>query len=311
MLQQKFGGIKMQHNDLHVLQIYCDIDDFCKEISLAIQKSRIPDGKKHRNKPCKLSLSEIITIMVLFHLSNYRDFKHYYLLHICQVMRPAFPVLVSYNRIVELMRQALVPMVIYLRLRRSGEITGLSFLDSTHLAVCHNKRIHQNRVFKGLAARGKTTIGWFYGFKLHLIINEQGELLSFCLSEGNVDDRNIEILQKLTKRIFGKIYADKGYIGHNLFEMLFEDGKELITKLRKNMKGKVMNFYDRVMLRKRAIIESVNDELKNICQIEHTRHRSPLNWLINILAGLIAYTFLPKKPSLRLEVVLDKQFLLA
>jgi len=293
----------MQHNDMHVLQIYCKIDDFCKEISVELnKKSILPDGKKHRNKPCSLSLSEIMTIMILFHLSNFRNFKHFYLSQMFCHMRCAFPHLVSYNRFVELMRTAFVPLILFLKFELKGEATGISFLDSTHLAVCHNKRIHQNRVFKGLAERGKTTVGWFYGFKLHLIINEKGELLSFCITQGNVDDRNIDVLKAMTKNVFGKIYADKGYISQELFEALFDDGIELITKLRKNMKGKVMSLYDRLMLRKRAIIETVNDELKNICQISHTRHRSPINWLMNLLSGLAGYMFLPKKPSLKLDV---------
>lgn len=292
----------MQHDDLHVLQIYCKIDDFCKGIFVLLQKNlKICDGKKHRNKPCRLSLSEIMTIIVLFHLSNYRNFKHYYLCQICLVMRPAFPNLVSYNRFVELMRKALIPMAIFLKLECRGKTTGISFLDSTRLAVCHNRRIHQNKVFKGLAERGKTTVGWFYGFKLHLVINEKGELLSFGITKGNVDDRNIKLMRILTKDIFGKIYADKGYISQALFEALFDDGSELITKLKKNMKGRLMSLYDRLMLRKRAIIETVNDELKNICQIDHTRHRSPVNWLINLLSGLVGYMFLPKKPALKLD----------
>jgi hypothetical protein len=301
----------MQHNDLHVLQIYCIIDDFCKEISLELNKrSKISDGKKHRKRDCRLSLSEIMTILVLFHLSSYRNFKHFYLLHICQTMRPAFPNLVSYNRMVELMAQALVPMALFIKVSCQGKLTGISFLDSTHLAVCHNKRIQQNRVFRGLAERGKTTIGWFYGFKLHLVINEKGELLSFCISKGNVDDRNVDLLKPMLKDVLGKIYADKGYISQALFEVLFDDGKELITKLRKNMKGKVMSLIDRLLLRKRALIESVNDELKNICQIQHTRHRSPINWLINLVSGLAGYIFLPKKPALKLDLDIGKNLLL-
>lgn len=301
----------MQHNDLHVLQIYCKIDDFCKSISVILDKNSLTsDNKKHRNRPCRMSLSEIMTIMILFHLSNYRNFKHFYMYQVCCIMRKAFPHHVSYNRFVELMRQSFVPMVLFLRLELKGKATGISFLDSTHLSVCHNKRIHQNKVFRGLAERGKSSIGWFYGFKLHLIINEKGELLSFCISKGNVDDRNIGVLKKMTQEIFGKIYADKGYISQALFEMLFDDGKELITKLKKNMKGRVMSYFDRIMLRKRAIIESVNDELKNICQIDHTRHRSPINWLMNLLSGLAGYMFLPKKPSLKLDWQTNEKLIL-
>lgn len=292
----------MHHNDLHVLQIYCEIDDFCKEISQIFKDKLVGNGKQQRNKASRLSLSEVMTIMVLFHTSGYRDFKHFYLYQIGIVMRQAFPRLVSYNRMVELMRLGLIPLALFIKIKRKGECTGINFLDSTHLSVCGNQRIHQNKVFRGLAERGKTTMGWFYGFKLHIIINEKGELLSFAVSAGNCDDRDIDLVTQLTKELIGRIYADKGYISQKLFETLFDDGKMLITKLRKNMKGKMMSLFDKIMLRKRAIIESVNDELKNICQIEHTRHRSPINWLVNVISGLVAYTYLPKKPSLKLDL---------
>lgn len=289
----------MQHNDILLLQIFCTIDDFCSKYNLLLNCSNsLADGKKHRNRASQMHLSEIMTIIVLFHLSRYRDFKHFYLLEIMSAMRPAFPHSVSYNRMVELMQQAIVPLALLLKLELCGKATGISFLDSTHISVCHTKRIHQNKVFKGLAERGKTTIGWFYGFKLHLIINDKGEILSFCITTGNTDDRNLDVINKLTKDIFGKIYADKGYISKDLFEILFDDEKQLITKLKKNMKGKIMELFDRVMLRQRSLIETVNDELKNICQISHTRHRSPMNWLANLISGLTAYMFLPKKPSL-------------
>ena len=147
-------------------------------------------------------------------------------------------------------------------------------------------------------------MGWFYGFKLHLIVNEQGELLTLHLTPGNVDDR--KPLEEMTQNLFGKLFGDKGYISQALFQTLFERGLELITALRKNMKGQLMLLSDRLLLRKRFIIETINDQLKNISQIEHTRHRSPANFAINLLAGLIAYTHQPKKPSLRLPAELQQ-----
>jgi len=154
-----------------------------------------------------------------------------------------------------------------------------------------------------MAAKGQCSIGWFFGFKLHLIINDKGEILDFMLTQGNVDDR--EPLRNLDfhKRVFGKIYGDKGYIGKDLFEQLFVDGVHLVTKIRKNMKNCLMLLQDRVMLRKRALIETVNDELKNQCQVEHTRHRSFENFVANLLSGLVAYSFFDKKPSLNLEII--------
>ena len=106
---------------------------------------------------------------------------------------------------------------------------------------------------------------------------------------------------KLHKNIFGKLYGDKGYISKDLFEKLFVDGVHLITKIRKNMKNALMLIHDKIVLRKRVLIETVNDELKNICQIEHTRHRSFHNFITNLLSGLIAYSFFPKKPSINLN----------
>ena len=142
-------------------------------------------------------------------------------------------------------------------------------------------------------------MGWFYGFKLHLIVNEKGELLSTMLTPGNVDDRNQNLMTKLTKNIIGKLFGDKGYLSVKLFKFLSKNGLQLITKLKKNMANKLMPLMDKILLRKRAVVESINDEFKNVCQIEHTRHRSPTNFLVNLLSGLVAYTFLPKKPSIR------------
>ena len=174
----------------------------------------------------------------------------------------------------------------------------LSFIDSTTLKICHNKRIYSNKVFKSIAERGKSSTGWFYGFKLHLVINEKGKILSSLLTPGNVDDRNESVISSLTKNLFGKLIGDRGYLSEKIFNMLFEKGIQLITKIRKNMKNKLMPLEDKLLLRKRAIIESVNDQLKNISQIEHSRHRSVGNFIANVLSGIIAYSFREKKPSI-------------
>ena len=152
-------------------------------------------------------------------------------------------------------------------------------------------------------------MGWFYGFKLHLIINDEGEILYFCLTSGNADDRNEAVMDSLTKEIFGKLFADRGYISQKLFEKLLEKDITIVTRARKNRKNKLMDFYDRLMLRKRAVIESVNDFLKNICDIEHPRHRSVTNFLINLISALAAYSFLPKKPSVFSDSNMQEGFL--
>jgi transposase len=158
-------------------------------------------------------------------------------------------------------------------------------------------------MFAGLASRGKTSTGWFFGFKLHLVINDRGELLNVLLTPGNIDDR--KPVPQLVRKLFGKIFGDKGYISKELYEQLLQTfGVQLVTKLRSNTKNQLpMTWSDRILLRKRAIVESVIDQLKNISQIEHSRHRSVGNFLVNLLCGLIAYAHQPKKPSLGREAI--------
>ena len=244
-----------------------------------------------------------MTILISFHLGGYRNLKHYYLFYVSQHLNMEFPKLVSYNRFVELQQQVAFPLVLFLKLCRMGECTGISFVDSTTLKACHIKREKQNKVFSGIATKGKSTTGWFFGFKLHIIINDKGEILSFVITQGNVDDREPLNSDSFIKTVFGKLYADRGYISQTLRDILFVDGIHLVTKLRNNMKGGEIPLQDKINLRKRAVIESVNDELKNICQIEHTRHRSFTNFITNLIAGLLAYSFLPKKPSIYAERV--------
>jgi hypothetical protein len=176
--------------------------------------------------------------------------------------------------------------------------TGISYIDSTKIEVCGKKRMKSNKVFKKIAEIGKTTTGYFFGFKVHLVINHVGDILSFCLTKGNVDDRTP--IKTLTKRISGRLFGDKGYIGKELKEELLKEDIELVTTVRKNMKPQEMSLENKQLLRKRSIIETVNDQLKNISQIEHTRHRSPLNFIVNLLGGLAAYTLKDNKPSINL-----------
>ncbi len=142
-----------------------------------------------------------------------------------------------------------------------------------------------------MAKVGKSTVGGFFGFKLHLIINDKGEILSFYLSQGNTSDSNAKIITRMTKEIFGKMFGDKGYIGKALADLLFGDGIPLITAVRRNMKQKALSNEVKLLLRKRSVIETVNDELKNICQVEHTRHRSIAGFIINIMSAIVAYSF--------------------
>lgn len=283
---------------MNTLSLFCEVDDFCTAFAPVWQQILLPAAPKLRNRPFGLCLSEVMTIVLQFHLSGYRTFKDYYTKEVLRQQRGEFPGLVSYNRFVELMPMTFVPLCVYLK-TRFGTCSGISFIDSTKLAVCHNRRIWGHQVFADYAARGKTSVDWFYGFKLHLVVNDCGELLNVTITAGNVDDR--AVVPALVKDLFGKLFGDKGYVSQPLFEQLWDDGVQLITKLKKGMKERLLPVFDKLMLRKRGIVESVVDQLKNISQIEHTRHRSVYNFFVNLIAGLVAYTFREKKPSLHLR----------
>jgi Transposase DDE domain len=280
-------------------ELFCHVDDFCQTFEPLWKQKLIGTKLKQRNRQRSLCLSEIMTILIGFHQSCYRNFKSYYVEKVQMQWGKDFPGLVSYQRFVEWTPSTLIPLCAYLR-SCFGQCTGISFMDSTCLKVCHNRRISQHRVFKNLAARGKTSVDWFFGFKLHLVVNDKGELLNCQVTPGNVDDR--KPVPDLLQHLFGKVFADKGYISQKLFEELMSSlGVQLVTKLKRNMKQRLMPLCDRLMLRKRAVVETVIDQLKNISQIEHSRHRSPVNCFINILCGLIAYSHQPKKPGIAME----------
>lgn len=283
---------------MSLLELFVSVDDFCQVFLPFWERKLIEAGSKKRHRPGQLSVSEIMTIGIYFHQSQYRNFKAYYTEHVCQQLRAEFPKLVSDERFGIWMPSVLGPLSAYLK-SLYGRCHGISFLDSTALLVCANHRIHTHKVFAEFAERGKGSMGWFYGFKLHLVINDCGEILACQITPGNVDDRRP--VPVLCQRLFGKLIADRGYVSQPLFEQLLETfGVQLITKLKKNMKNRLLPLIDKLLLRKRAIIESVVHQLKNISQIEHPRHRSPIHCFINIIAGLIAYCHQPKKPSLHL-----------
>jgi len=295
-----------------ITEIFYLCDEFFKEFDVTIKKHLLQEDNvgKHRNKPNRLSDSEVMTLLIAFHLSSMRNLKHFYLFYVCRHRREDFPNPVSCNRFVELQQRVALPLVLFLKTCRTGKCTGISFIDSAALKVCHIKREHQNRVFDAAAAKGKSTPGWFFGFKLHIIINDRGEIIGFVVTRGNVDDRHPLSMESFIRNVSGKLYADRGYVSQRLAKILFVDGIHFVAKMRDSMKGGELPLQDRLMLRKRAVIESVNDELKNICRIEHTRHRCFTNFITNLIAGLLAYGFLPKKPSIRVEVIDQKQLCL-
>jgi transposase, IS4 family len=170
---------------MSLLELYCHVDDFCQGFVGQWEGELLASGARQRLPEGQLSTSEIMTIIIHFHQMRYRDFKTYYTQFV-QVYLPAeFPQLVSYNRFVELMPSLLVPLCAYLQ-SCYGDCTGISFIDSTPIMVCHNRRIRRHRVFANIAQRGKNSVGWFFGFKLHLVVNDRGELLACRLTAGNV-----------------------------------------------------------------------------------------------------------------------------
>ncbi|MGB3766271.1 MAG: IS982 family transposase [Phormidesmis sp.] len=268
-------------------ELFCHVDDFCQAFEPVWHRQLLSHSLKTRARARSLCFSEIMTILIGFHQSHYRNFKAYYVHQVCQYWKQTFPKLVSYNRFVQWTPTCLFPLCCYLK-TCFGSCTGISFIDATSLKVCHNRRIWQHQVCKDTAARGKTSVGWFYGYKLHLAVNERGELLNITLTPGNTDDRKpvIDLLSILS----GKVFADRSYVSKKLAKQLLEAFNiEFFAKPRRNMKNKLMRLTDKLLTRKRSIVETVIDQLKNISQIEHSRHRSPVNCWVNIICGLIAY----------------------
>lgn len=290
-----------------ITEIFCAIDDFCLVFEPALHQKLISTGKKTRIRKSTMSMSEVLTITVLFHLSGIRCFKHFYISYVQVHLKDDFPNTVSYNRFVELMQSNVLPLTLFLKTCCLGECTGISFVDSTPIRACKNKRITRNKVFKNIASIGKSTMGWFYGFKLHIIVNDKGEILDFVISQANLDDRAPLKNGNFLKKIFGSLYGDKGYISSSLSSLLFDEGLHFVTGIRNNMKNCLMNMRDKILLRKRSVIETINDQLKNICQAEHSRHRSFGNFITNLVASLIAYSFQEKKPSIKFDQVETNQ----
>ena len=280
-----------------ITALYCCLDDFCQAFADWEAHQLIPAPTK-RQRSGKLSRSEMLFIMVLFHLSPYKNFKTFYLYGVGCQHRACFRDLPHYDRFVSLMPRLFAPLMVLLH-SLGGEETGIYFGDSSKLAVCHNRRIDRHRVFDGLAARGKTSMGWFFGLKLHFVINHKGQIMALKITAGNVADSSV--LDEITRHLKGKLYADKGYISHEVFTKLWQRGLHLITGIRRNMRNHLMLLGDKILLRKRFVIETVLDILKSEMGLEHTRHRSPVNAMVHVLSCLVAYAYRPGKPSISLN----------
>jgi hypothetical protein len=242
-------------------ELFCHVDDFCQTFEPHWHRQLLSHGLKTRKRSRSLCLSEVMTILIGFHQSHYRNFKNYYLHHVCKYWDKEFPTLVSYSRFVTWTASCILPLCCYLK-SCFGACTGISFIDATSLKVCHNRRISGHKVFKSLAARGKTSVGWFYGFKLHLVVNECGELLNITVTPGNTDDRKpvIDLLSQLS----GKVFAERGYVSKKLAKELLESfGIEFFAKPKRNMKNQLTRLSDKLLTRKRSLIETVRDIVKS------------------------------------------------
>jgi Transposase DDE domain len=281
-----------------LFQIFIEVDDFCKAYdSYLLEHGLLNGGKKRPGPRRSLSLSEIMTLAIFYHQSGFRCFQYYYETLVLGELKSFFPSAVSYSRFIELLPSVASRLLLFGQwCGCKAEKTGIYFADSKKLPVCENSRMKSNRVFKGVAGYGKSSTGWFYGLKLHLIINHLGEIVQFALTTANVSDNNKKVLDCLLHDLKGKCFADKGYLT-KFFEHFYQKGIQLVTRIRKNMKNGLFQLADKFWLKKRAIIESVNDLLMTVFDIDHSRHRNPWNAVIHAIAGVCAYHFYPQKPA--------------
>jgi transposase/ABC-type transporter Mla MlaB component len=279
-----------------LLELFYHVDTVCQIVLPHWERELRVPGQRTRRYTGHLALSEVITILVHSHQIRFRDFKIYSLVYVRGQLRREFLHAVSYQRFVELIPTALGPLCAYLQ-TCLGSCTGISFVDSTALAVCHNRRIAQQRVVRGLAQPGKTSLGWFYGFKQHVIINHRGEFLACHLTPGNMDDRRP--VPKLMEQVWDNLFADKGYLSQSLTRHLLQTRQvRLVTHVKRNMANRLLLVHEKLLLRRRSIIETVFDQLKHLLHVEHTRHRSATNFAVSLVAGLIACCHQPTKPSI-------------
>ena len=241
-------------NELKVIKLFCELDDFVGEFDKKLCGHSLgSDHPKSFHKP-QLTIAEMMSIEILYHHSGYKCFQYYYEQEIEKgYLKSYFPGAPCYNRFVQLKPRMLLYLIFYLNLCRIGQLCGIYFADSTKLAVCRNRRIHSNKVFKGKAARGKTSTGWFYGLKLFLVINAFGEIMNAFFTLGNVADNHLDTMIKLFSRLKGWAFADKGFINHKAVEQLLSKGLHLVTGIRQNMKNKLIHMEQKLLLQKEEL----------------------------------------------------------
>lgn len=280
-------------NEHQLTVIFCQIDDFCKELEQYMSHKLLSAATNKRGPSCALAVSEIMALMVGFQAMRFRNFKAFYQFAQKHWIKH-FPGLPSYQRMVELIKMALLPLTIFNQVY-SGKKTGIYYIDSTCLPVCHLKRQRYHKTFESIAEFGRTSVGWFFGLKLHLVINDRGQLIAFKVTRGSRNDG--QEAAPLLKNLEGLAFGDKGYLGKKICEELLTAGLKLITRKRKNMKQESITQYQQQLLNQRGLIETVINHLKHHYQVWHTRHRSIVNAMTHLVAALAAYVIEPLQLS--------------
>jgi Transposase DDE domain len=280
-----------------LVETFCDFDDFCKSIQTQWEATLLTDSKTPKRKygpEAGLVESEIMTLLVLYHASRFKNFKAFYNGVVLGLLRPYFPGAPCYDRFLTLTKRVWALLAFFLA-SRMGQKTDIYYIDSTPLAVCHNRRINRHKVFAGLAERGKTSMGWFFGFKLHLVFNHKREIVALKLTPGNVSDT--APVPELTKDLVGKLFGDKGYIGQKLAQELLRRGLALMTRVRSNMKSLPVSLLDKALLNGRGIAETIIGHVKEFSSLRLPKHRSVFNAFTHITAAIIAYQISPLPPQ--------------
>ena len=282
---------------IDLTELYVEIDDFCRKFSESLNNKLLGEKSKKINiDTCGLNLSEVLTILVFYHYSRFDCLKHYYLIKVSRELKQYFPKLPSYNRFNERIQDVALLGALFLQYKQVS-FSGVGYIDSTPMEVCTKKRTSSHKVFKFVAALGKSSKGWFYGFKLHVICDFMGNIVRCRITAGNQNDLKVAV--SMLKDFKGKIYGDKGYIGKKEFMQLLDNGLIMVTGIKKNMKNRLLEMWDKILLRKRSLIESIFNVMKNTLHLEHSRHRSIINAGVYMITTLIAYCLKPNKPKIK------------
>ncbi|MBV8453832.1 MAG: IS982 family transposase [Deltaproteobacteria bacterium] len=277
-------------------EVFCEVDDFCQAFEARWKTCLLGVGAAPRGPKLGLAVSEIITLLLVLHSSRFKYLKNFYHGFAIPLLRQCFPAMPCYEQFVTVQKRAFVPLLFFL-LSRMGKKTGIYYIDSTALPVCDNHRIYRHKTFAGLAQRGKTSMGWFFGFKLHLVFNNLNQIVACKLTSGHVHDT--KPVPQLTKNLLGKLFGDKGYIGKQLAQELLRRGLTLFTRIRKNMKS-LLAMPDKLLLNARNMAETIIGSIKQFSSLNLPKHRLPLNAFLHILAAITAYQINPIKPKLKL-----------